>query len=1160
MVAHIFRGRWIATSMLIVALALLAPAVASAGTFRWKTDGNGIWVDPANWQHLSGPVGSGFPNGRDDVAVFSFSISADRVVTIPADTVITIGTLQIAESFNLTIEGAGTAFPGVLIFDSSAASATLDVIGDNHAHQIRAEVELRSDLTIDVFNDGSSLSFFRGIIQLGPVARGLKKAGHGMVRFLSTIANEWGGPTVVEEGTIEILQADTITAIPGDLVIGLANGDSPAVVQVLAGNGVLHRDSTVRVLATGTLDVRQFSQSLNVLQIFGGYVSVGRGSMGGLLSAEGLNMIGGTLNVGAATARYRLAGAAEIISSATQSAIIQGTGGLLLNGTESFIVHDGPAESDLMMSLAIVDNAANFGIIKNGSGTMRFFGPSSNTYTGVTTVQQGRLELARQSPAATIRGQVVVGGAGRGAELAILQSNTIDDTSSISVLAEGVLTMKSATDRITTLTLIDGTATIADATLEPLSVSMTGSTMQLATPTSVLSFNGGSLVATSRAGRPSVIGGSGTVSLNGAQRTFVVSDGPDAVDLRVDAIISGNATEGITKSQTGVALFTGRNSYDGPTAVNAGTLIVTGTLTSAVNVATSATLRGTGRVDAIVAQNGSTVSPGLSPGVITTGPLSLHNGATFFVELQGQTAGAGYDQVRVAGGVELNGAHLTLVVGPSLGSPFGQYRLIDNDGADPVAGTFAGLPEGATIVAAAEDAAEFTISYRGGDGNDVVLTAAGEVSYFLAEGATGAFFDEDVLIANPNTVDAPVTVTFLREGGSALVRTYTIARESRLTIRVDEIPELTDAAVSVKVVSDAKLPLTVERTMFWDATHYGGHTSNAVPRAERRWTFAEGAQGFFDTYVLLANANATPTTATITFLLENAAPVVKDVSLLAFSRKTVWAGDYSEVRDRSFGIIVDAADPVIAERAMYFGSVPGQLWTGGHVNTGTTAPSTSWFHAEGATGAFFYTFILMSNPQTTPAHLTLRFLLEGGGEVTLTKTIEPQSRLTVNPAAEGDPRLERGSMSTVVTSDVPIVSERSMYWGGGDGPGFTEGHNSSGMVTTATRWGLADGRVGGPESFFTYILLANPAPESANVTVTFLREGGAPPVVKTYTVLGASRFNVDVSTVTELQNESFGARIDVTNGVPIAIERSIYWNANGIFWAGGTNALGTPLP
>ena len=178
----------------------------------------------------------------------------------------------------------------------------------------------------------------------------------------------------------------------------------------------------------------------------------------------------------------------------------------------------------------------------------------------------------------------------------------------------------------------------------------------------------------------------------------------------------------------------------------------------------------------------------------------------------------------------------------------------------------------------------------------------------------------------------------------------------------------------------------------------------------------------------------------------------------------------------------------------------------------------------------------------------------------MSKTLDPQTRLTVNPAAEGDPRLERTSLATVVTSDVPIVSERSMYWGGDASP-FGEGHNSSGMVTTATRWGLADGRVGGPEGFVTYILLANPFPESAQVTVTFLREGGAAPIVKTYTVLGASRFNIDVgSSVPELRDESFGARIDVTNGLPIAIERSIYWNANGIFWAGGTNALGTPLP
>jgi len=57
----------------------------------------------------------------------------------------------------------------------------------------------------------------------------------------------------------------------------------------------------------------------------------------------------------------------------------------------------------------------------------------------------------------------------------------------------------------------------------------------------------------------------------------------------------------------------------------------------------------------------------------------------------------------------LNGA-------PSLGQTF---TVIDNDGTDPINGTFSGLPEGATVSTGMGNA---RITYRGGDGNDVVLT------------------------------------------------------------------------------------------------------------------------------------------------------------------------------------------------------------------------------------------------------------------------------------------------------------------------------------------------------------------------------------------------------------------------------------------------------
>ena len=75
--------------------------------------------------------------------------------------------------------------------------------------------------------------------------------------------------------------------------------------------------------------------------------------------------------------------------------------------------------------------------------------------------------------------------------------------------------------------------------------------------------------------------------------------------------------------------------------------------------------------------------------------------------------------------------------------------------------------------------------------------------------------------------------------------------------------------------------------------------------------------------------------------------------------------------------------------------------------------------------------------------------------------------------------------------------------------------------------------------------------------MTYLRSSGAP-IVKKYNVKAASRYNIYVNGfVPELQDEIFGAVIEAPQ--PIAVERAMYWNALGYFWAGGTNAGATPL-
>src|SRR5262249_57037829 len=81
-----------------------------------------------------------------------------------------------------------------------------------------------------------------------------------------------------------------------------------------------------------------------------------------------------------------------------------------------------------------------------------------------------------------------------------------------------------------------------------------------------------------------------------------------------------------------------------------------------------------------------------------------------------------YDQLTVTGSVNLGGATLNLRqfggFVPS-NATLQTFRIINNDGADAINGTFAGLAEGA--IAGTVGGVNLYITYRGGDGNDVEL-------------------------------------------------------------------------------------------------------------------------------------------------------------------------------------------------------------------------------------------------------------------------------------------------------------------------------------------------------------------------------------------------------------------------------------------------------
>jgi hypothetical protein len=443
-----------------------------------------------------------------------------------------------------------------------------------------------------------------------------------------------------------------------------------------------------------------------------------------------------------------------------------------------------------------------------------------------------------------------------------------------------------------------------------------------------------------------------------------------------------------------------------------------------------------------------------------------------------------------------------------------------------------------------------TIGVTASDVITLMLTA-----YYLAEGSTGTFFDTDVAIVNPNATEATGTISFLTPEGTSVEQPFSAPPRSRLTIAADAVAGLESTAFSTIVTSSTGLPLVVERTMRWDASGYGGHGAEATVPASQ-WYFAEGAQGFFSTYVLLFNPHGEANRASVRYLRERATPITRTYDLAPMVRFTIDAGADPELVDRSFGMTVTFDRPGLAERAMYFGGPP--LWRAGHGASGVTQPSPSWFFAEGATGPFFETFILLSNPNAAPANVTVTFLPDTGTPVTIQRTIPEMERLTINIEADA-PSLANAAVATQVVSTQPIVAERAQYWPFTPDRWF-EAHASAGVTASAEDWGLAEGRVGGAEGYETYILLANPGTSPVDVTITFVRETGLP-VTKTFTVNPTSRFNVSTgpgSLVPELANERFGAVIHATG--PIMAERAMYWNGSGgEVWSAGTNVTATRL-
>ena len=289
-----------------------------------------------------------------------------------------------------------------------------------------------------------------------------------------------------------------------------------------------------------------------------------------------------------------------------------------------------------------------------------------------------------------------------------------------------------------------------------------------------------------------------------------------------------------------------------------------------------------------------------------------------------------------------------------------------------------------------------------------------------------------------------------------------------------------------------------------------------------RYYFPHGdTTGDHRTVIALLNAGGTPAVVKMTFLYQNAPERSYTQTVPAHSHASV---DLSLAAGagRNVSIIVESDRQIGAQSIIYYGA--GDTSSA----SGASAPSGTWYLAEGYTGGSFREYLTIMNANTSFATVDVRFLpFNGKPPVEQRFTVRPRSDIRIDAGQY----VPNQSTSAIVTADKGVVVERSMRFGAGR----RGAHDKIGVVAASTVWQFAEGESAANRQTFLTILNPNPA-APASVTATFYDRTGKPVGQKTIVVGALRRGNIKLNDL--LPNAQVAAV--VTSNVPVVVERPLY--------------------
>jgi len=346
------------------------------------------------------------------------------------------------------------------------------------------------------------------------------------------------------------------------------------------------------------------------------------------------------------------------------------TGGLVIGGATQMTLDQQGANVTTVRIAAPITGAG--ALTKSGAGTLILSG--ANDYAGGTTISAGTLQIGDGGTTGSITGNVV-----NNAVLAF-------DRSDASSFAGAVSGSGSLVKRGT------GTLTLTGANSHVGGTTIAAGTLQIG--------NGGT---------------TGSLTGNVANQGILIFNRSDATSF--GGIVSGSGS--LIKAGAGTLTLTAANSQTGTTIVQAGTLLVDGSIAGAL-VADAGRVGGAGSIGgSATIGNGATLL-GRSGAQLDFG-AALALGATSNVDvtLGAPSVTALFD---VAGNLTLDGA-LNVTAGAGFG--LGSYRLFDYDGT---------LTDRGLVIASAP------VGYNPGDWG-IFTATAGQVDLIVAQAAGEQYWD-----------------------------------------------------------------------------------------------------------------------------------------------------------------------------------------------------------------------------------------------------------------------------------------------------------------------------------------------------------------------------------------------------------------------------------